>query len=318
MDTRRHTAGHADASPTARSASAPLRSPMRLFATPHRAARTGSSRILAISCLGLSAVICAASLAWMLAAPPASVLSQDMHASGTPLQQIDHHLLTGAMGALIGMGLGLGGLLFWPTGTGIRLPKEPTPPSTYDNVTGLPTKRLFLALLNQALARSHTTGRIVAVLVAELGEYRPSPTSPSIPNMTLLARVQAARIKSALESHDAVARLGDRTFAVLIDNIVSPERVAALAKKIQSTMSLPLMIEGQEILLSCRIGGAAAPADGTEGEALLETASRILSDSQDPDSTIRFASDLSAPSSSTHRTAAFVSRPGTSTLARSR
>lgn len=215
----------------------------------------------------------------------------------------------------IGMGLGLGGLLFWPTGKRVRAPREPGFPSTYDSVTGLPTRRLFLALLNHALARSQTTGRTVAVLVAELGEIRPAPTSVSIPNTTLLARVQAARIKSALESHDAVARLGERTFAVLVDNIESPGRVAAIAQKIQSTMSLPLLIEGQEILLSCRIGGAAAPDDGTQGEPLLETASRMLPDSHHHDGSIRFASDLAARSSTARRTTASVSLPRNSTLA---
>jgi GGDEF domain-containing protein len=50
-----------------------------------------------------------------------------------------------------------------------------------------------------------------------------------------------------------------------------------VAEKIQHSMSLPLVVEGQELLLSCRIGGAVAPQDGTDAESLLDKALTGLS-----------------------------------------
>jgi GGDEF domain-containing protein len=115
--------------------------------------------------------------------------------------------------------------------------------------------------------------------------------------MTLVARVQAARIKSALQSHDAVSRLDDRIFAVLIDNLDSADKTISIAEKIQSTMSLPLLVEGQELLLSCRIACAVAPQDGTDAQLLLDAALQILSSSQNDDGSIFFLSDPTAGAS---------------------
>ncbi len=181
--------------------------------------------------------------------------------------------------------------MYWPSAHPKRVRRQDASLATYDSLTGLPSRRLFLVLLSQALSRAESTGRAVAVLVAALEQFRPLPTSTAVPNMALVVRVQAARIKSALQSHDAVARLDERTFAVIVDNLESPDRAIPLAQKIQTTMSLPLLVEGQELLLSCRIGGAVAPLDGTDAETLLDAASQILSSRQRHDASIVFLSD---------------------------
>ncbi|BFU90976.1 MAG: hypothetical protein NTAFB01_21630 [Nitrospira sp.] len=98
--------------------------------------------------------------------------------------------------------------------------------------------------------------------------------------MTLVVRVQAARIKSTLRPHDVVARLDEYTFAVIADNLESPDEARLISEKIQKAIALPLLIEGQELLTSCRIGGIVGPQKGTDAEMLLEAASETLSNSQ--------------------------------------
>jgi len=44
--------------------------------------------------------------------------------------------------------------------------------STYDDVTGLPTRQLFGTLLEQAVDRAAKTGRSLALLVVELEHFR--------------------------------------------------------------------------------------------------------------------------------------------------
>lgn len=168
--------------------------------------------------------------------------------------------------------------------------------SAYDGVTGLPTRRLFLVLLKQALNRAATTHRNVAVLVCALEQFRPLSTSSTAPNMTLVVRVQAARIKSALQPHDVVARLDEYAFAVIADNLQSPEEARLIAEKIQKAIALPLLIEGQELLISCRIGVATSPQDGADAEMLLRAASQTVSDNQTAADSIVFVSDLTMPS----------------------
>jgi GGDEF domain-containing protein len=133
--------------------------------------------------------------------------------------------------------------------------------------------------------------RSVGVLVADLHQFRPLPTSVATPNISLIVRVQAARIKSALSSSNTVARIGDRRFAIIIENVAARDEIDALAQNIYRTMSLPLMIEGQEVLLTCQIGGAIYASSAASGENLLSQAvkSLALATAENP---IRFSDAL--------------------------
>ncbi len=206
-------------------------------------------------------------------------------------------LIIGWMGLFIAAGFGVAGLLRWSYSQDLARRKQDGALSAYDGLTGLPTQRLFLVLLKQAMSRAETTKRHVAVLVCTLEQFRPLPTSTA-PSMTLVVRVQAARIKSALRPHDVVARLDQYTFAVIVDNIESPNEAQLVAEKIQKTMALPLLIEGQELLISCRIGGIVGPQPGAKAESLLDAASQALSDSQRADTSIAFVSDPAITTSS--------------------
>jgi diguanylate cyclase (GGDEF)-like protein len=149
--------------------------------------------------------------------------------------------------------------------------------STYDSVTGLPTKRLFSSLLKQDLSNARKYGRHVAVLLVEMDHFTLTTELHREVNRNLVYRVQAARVKSALRTTDCVGRLAERTFAVLLDNVASTEEVIAAAKKMQAMVSLPFMIEGQEIFLTSRIGISLSTSDDDEGAALIESASQAVS-----------------------------------------
>jgi diguanylate cyclase (GGDEF)-like protein len=248
--------------------------------------RSGSgSRLGAFLCIGGSTLICAASLAWILASPlDESIPPTVFHA----------RLLWGALGAVLSLAVGVGGIALWPRRTRRRARSRDAVPSTYDSMTGLPTQRLFFVLLSQALARSKTTNRGVAVLVIALEACCRLAAGNVLRNVTLVVRVQAARIKGALQSHDTVARLAEDRFAVILDGVESAERVRSIADNIQRAMSLPLVVEGQELLLSCRIGAALALSGGAESQTLLAEATQALADSQSADVSIKVLSDVTA------------------------
>ncbi len=148
--------------------------------------------------------------------------------------------------------------------------------STYDSVTGLPTNRLFTSLLNQALSRAHKHGRQVAILMIELDHFTLTTELQGRVNRNLVYRVQAARVKSALPTTDCVARLAERTFVVLLDQVTSQDEVAAVAKKMQATVSLPFTLDGHEVFLTSRIGISLSISDGAEGTALVESATQAV------------------------------------------
>jgi diguanylate cyclase (GGDEF)-like protein len=223
-------------------------------------------------------MICGASLAWLQRTPVGSV-----------------RLVVGWIGLFFAAGFGVAGLLSWLYSQDLGRRKQGSSISAYDSVTGLPTRRLYLVLLEQALNRAKVTMRNVAILVCTLEQFRPLSTSSAAPNMTLVVRVQAARIRSTLRSHDVAARLDEYTFAVIADNLESPDEARLIAEKIQKAIALPLLIEGQELLMSCRIGGIVGPQKGADAEALLGAASLALSNSQTADASITLVSNPITP-----------------------
>lgn len=185
-------------------------------------------------------------------------------------------LVIGWMGLFIAAGCAVAGFLCWPRHSDLAWHKGTHSISAYDSVTGLPMLRLYRILLAHALSRAEVTMRHVGVLVCALEQFRPLATSSTAPNMTLGVRVQAARIKSALQPHDVVARLDDSTFAVIADNLDSPDEARSIAQRIQHAVALPLSIEGQELLISCRIGGVVGGRQGAKAEVLLDAAMEVL------------------------------------------
>ena len=164
--------------------------------------------------------------------------------------------------------------------------------STYDSVTGLPTKRLFGTLLDQAVGRAAKTSRSIALLVVELEHFRVVAESQGQANSNVLVRVQAARVKGVLRSTETVARLAQDQFAMILDNLTSLQEVTAIVEKLQATVGLPLTLDGHELFLTCRIGVALYPQDATEHEGLIKQAMRAVQTAKTEGQAVRFASPI--------------------------
>jgi len=162
--------------------------------------------------------------------------------------------------------------------------------STYDYVTGLPTGRLFVTLLEQSIGRAAKTGRSLALLVVELEHFRVVAESQGQANSNVLVRVQAARVKGVLRSTETVARLAQDQFAIILDNLTSHEELMAIVEKLQATVGLPLTLDGHELFLSCRIGVALYPQDFTEPDGLIRLAVQVVKMAKSDGQTVRFAS----------------------------
>lgn len=147
---------------------------------------------------------------------------------------------------------------------------------TYDAVTGLPMHRLFLSLVNQALIRVQKEGHQIGILVIDLMHFSPETDAYALLNRNLMYRVQAARVKSALRTIDVVARLTEQRFAVLLEQVTTPEDALTIARKMQRTIAHPVTLDRHELLLSSRIGISLSGKDGLDAQALIEAAVQAL------------------------------------------
>jgi diguanylate cyclase (GGDEF)-like protein len=151
---------------------------------------------------------------------------------------------------------------------------------------------LFGALLDQAMGRAAKTGRPLALLVVELEHFRMVAESQGQANGNVLVRVQAARVKGVLRSTETVARLAQDQFAMILDNLTSHQEVMTIAEKLQTTVGLPLTLDGHELFLTCRIGIALYPQDATEHEGLIKQAMQAVTVAKSKGQAVHFTSPI--------------------------
>ncbi|MGO2130274.1 MAG: EAL domain-containing protein [Pseudoalteromonas prydzensis] len=141
----------------------------------------------------------------------------------------------------------------------------------FDELTGLPNRRLFNDRLSMALAAAHRCNDMLAVMFIDLDRFKEINDSLGHSAGDVLLKLVAKRIQSVLREGDTLARLGGDEFVVLceIDDIAV---VISIADKILSYLNTPFQLEGFEVGATASIGAAVYPDDGLDSETLLKHA----------------------------------------------
>lgn len=133
-----------------------------------------------------------------------------------------------------------------------------------DPVTGLANRALFNDRLTHAMQlRVHSPVPVavpVAVLLADLNDFKLINDSLGHPVGDLLLRAVGDRIEANVRDWDTVARLGGDEFAVLIED--STETVHAVARDIVRAFDHPFVVDGRELHVRLSVGLATTPATG--------------------------------------------------------
>ncbi len=142
----------------------------------------------------------------------------------------------------------------------------------HDALTGLANRSLFDDRLTQALAAAERDARGVAVLFLDLDRFKTVNDTLGHAFGDQLLKATAERITAVVRRGDTVARLGGDEFAVVLPEVTNEHAPDLVASKIQSAMSAPFVLEGQEVHVSCSIGVAVHPEYAGGRQALLRAA----------------------------------------------
>ncbi|MBE9127358.1 MULTISPECIES: EAL domain-containing protein [unclassified Coleofasciculus] len=148
--------------------------------------------------------------------------------------------------------------------------------ASHDRLTGLPNRTLFEDRLSLALAHTHQSGEMLAVMFLDLDSFK-------IINDTLghaigdqLLQDIGNRLTTCLRDGDTLARWGGDEFTILLSPISDAGEATQFARQMLDTLNTPLLIEGRELHIKASLGIALAPYDGDDTETLLKYADAAM------------------------------------------
>ncbi len=145
----------------------------------------------------------------------------------------------------------------------------------HDELTGLPTRSLYLDRLDQAIARAHRFDTIVAVFLFDLDGFKPINDTYGHHAGDMLLREMAERARGTLREADTVARLGGDEFVGFAE-IQSPADFECFLVRLSERLREPVDYEGVSLEIGASLGYCFYPQDGTSAEELIRVADQRM------------------------------------------
>ncbi len=146
----------------------------------------------------------------------------------------------------------------------------------HDALTDLPNQVLFKDRLKQAIALSHRSDQIQAVMLLNVDRFKTINDSLGYMAGDRLLQSVAQRLTSCVRESDTVARFGGDEFALLLTQIPRAQDAANVARAIKNALDQAFLFDDQEIFVSSSIGISLYPNDGRDTAGLLKTAGVAL------------------------------------------
>jgi diguanylate cyclase (GGDEF)-like protein len=148
--------------------------------------------------------------------------------------------------------------------------------SSYDPLTGLPNRTLFMNRLEQALLSASRQRDAVAVLFLDLDGFKViNDTLGYASGDELLAGV-AGRLAASVRAGDTIARFGGDEFTVLLEGITHQDDAIRVAERITEELRMPLALGGREVFVTASIGIAVNGTGQERPDDLLQHADVAL------------------------------------------
>jgi len=148
--------------------------------------------------------------------------------------------------------------------------------ATYDALTNVPNRALFLDSLEQALARASRAGRQLALLYLDLDGFKAVNDRHGHACGDALLRAFCLRCGEVLRAGDFFARIGGDEFVVLVEDAPPEPGLEALAHKLCEESARAFEIDGHLLNIGTSIGIAVSVVGRHTPDVLLSEADSAM------------------------------------------
>lgn len=148
--------------------------------------------------------------------------------------------------------------------------------ASYDALTDLPNRRMFVDRLRAEVARAERDESNVALLFIDLDRFKGVNDTLGHEVGDQLLVTAALRIRQCVRASDLVARLGGDEFVVLIPEVEDVAHLGRLAHGITEVLSEPFELGAHMAYVSASVGIASYPADAGTPDKLVSCADQAM------------------------------------------
>ena len=145
-----------------------------------------------------------------------------------------------------------------------------------DTLTGLANRSLFLDRLSQSILSASRHNNKLAILFVDFDHFKLINDQMGHTEGDKLLQIFALRLSRCVREEDTVARFGGDEFILLLNNINDIKAPEIVTRSIQSAIREEVHLAGTSLTLSCSIGVAIYPDDGSTSDVLINHADTAM------------------------------------------
>ncbi|MCB1837370.1 MAG: EAL domain-containing protein [Alcanivoracaceae bacterium] len=147
----------------------------------------------------------------------------------------------------------------------------------YDALTSLPGRDLFVSRAGDAVARARARGHGVVVVMIAIDRLSLLKDILGCARCDRLVSIIAGRIADFISEGDTVARVSEDEFALAIScGADAQAEIARISRQLSALLSEQVVLDGQDLFITCSMGIAVSPQDSKDAQQLLLQASMAL------------------------------------------
>jgi diguanylate cyclase (GGDEF)-like protein/PAS domain S-box-containing protein len=148
--------------------------------------------------------------------------------------------------------------------------------ANFDQLTGLPNRRLLRDRLEQQVRESRRSRWPLALMFIDLDRFKEVNDALGHEQGDLLLKEVARRLRGCVRETDTVARLGGDEFTVVLGRMKSTARVSVICAQILRKLEEPYQLGPHKAHIAASIGLTYYPDDASDVQGLLRNADQAM------------------------------------------